>query len=98
MEDPCDVAVITCAALNLNGKYPIKLTSDGRMPQAAIDIPRNKIRTVFRIGLMYGHDSLVLGAFGCGAFRNPFMLLEVLRWFHPGYMLDISVLPLNIAD
>ena len=80
MEDPYDVAVVTCAALNLNGKHPIKLTPDGHMPQAAIDITRNKIRTVFRIGLTYGHDSLVLGAFGCGAFRNP--PAEIARLFH----------------
>ena len=50
------------------------------MPQAAIAITRNKIRTVFRIGLTYGHDSLVLGAFGCGAFKNP--PAEIARLFH----------------
>lgn len=80
MEEPYDVAVVTCAALNLNGHYPIRLTSDGHMPQKAIDITRNKIRTVFRIGLMYGHDSLVLGAFGCGAFKNP--PAEMAKLFH----------------
>lgn len=80
MEEPYDVAVVTCAALNLNGKYSIKLTPDGHMPQKAIDITRNKIRTVFRIGLMYGHDSLVLGAFGCGAFKNP--PAEIAKLFH----------------
>lgn len=32
---------------------------------------KNKMRTIFRIGLKHGHDSLVLGALGCGAFRNP---------------------------
>ena len=80
MDEPYDVAVVTCAALNLNGKYPIKLTPDGHMPQAAIDITRNKIRTVFRIGLMYDHDALVLGAFGCGAFKNP--PAEIARLFH----------------
>ena len=80
MEDPYDVAVVTCAALNLNGKYPIKLTPDGHMPQTAIDITRNKIQTVFRIGLTYGHDCLVLGAFGCGAVRNP--RSEMARLFH----------------
>ena len=31
----------------------------------------NKIRTIFRIALVNGHDSIVLGAFGCGAFRLP---------------------------
>ena len=80
MENPYNMAVVTCAALNLGGKYPIRLTPDGHMPQAAIDITRNKIRTVFRIGLNYGHDSLVLGAFGCGAFHNP--PAEIARIFH----------------
>ena len=80
MENPYDVAVVTCAALNLNGKYAIKLTPDGHMPKAAIDITRNKIRTVFRLGLTYGNDALVLGAFGCGAFKNP--PAEIAKLFH----------------
>lgn len=80
MEEPFDIAVVSCAALNLNGKYPIKLTPDGHMPKEAVDITRNKIRTVFRIGLTYGHDSLVLGAFGCGAFKNP--PAEIAKLFH----------------
>ena len=71
MENPYQVAVITCAALNLNGRYALKLTPDGHMPQRARDITANKVRTIFRVALMHGHDSLVLGAFGCGAFRNP---------------------------
>ena len=29
----------------------------------------NKIRTIFRIGIENGHDALVLGAFGCGAYK-----------------------------
>lgn len=80
MEDPYNVAVVSCAALNLDGRYSIKLTAEGHMPQVALDITRCKIRTIFRIGLLYGHDSLVLGAFGCGAFHNP--PAEVARLFH----------------
>ena len=80
MENPYNVAVVSCAALNLNGKYPIRLTAEGHMPQVALDITRCKIRTVFRIGLRHGHDALILGAFGCGAFHNP--PAEVARLFH----------------
>ncbi len=29
-----------------------------------------KIRTLFRVALINNHDVLLLGAFGCGAFRN----------------------------
>ena len=38
------------------------------------------MRTIFRIGLLHYHDSLVLGAFGCGAFRNP--PAHITRLFH----------------
>ena len=39
------------------------LTSEGRA------IESNKIRTLFRIALENGHDSMVLGAFGCGVYN-----------------------------
>lgn len=32
---------------------------------------KQKMRCMFATGLLYGHDSLVLSALGCGAFRNP---------------------------
>ena len=80
MENPYQVAVITCAALNLNGRYDLKLTPDGHLPQRAKEITANKVRTIFRIALMHGHDSLVLGAFGCGAFKNP--PAEIAKLFH----------------
>lgn len=36
-----------------------------------IEPTKEKIRTILRIAGKYQHDSLVLGAFGCGAFCNP---------------------------
>ena len=36
-----------------------------------VEITLEKMRTIFRIGMVKGHDSLVLSAFGCGAFANP---------------------------
>lgn len=80
MDNPFNVAVISCAALNLGGKYALRLTPEGHMPEEAVAITRNKIRTVFRIGLLHGHDSLILGAFGCGAFSNP--PSEIASLFH----------------
>lgn len=71
MEKPFNIGVITNAALNLNGRFPIHLTQDGHMPEEAKNVTRNKIRAILRVGLIKGHDSLVLGAFGCGAFHNP---------------------------
>ena len=36
-----------------------------------VEPTKEKIRTILRIAGKYKHDSLILGAFGCGAFQNP---------------------------
>lgn len=36
-----------------------------------VALTKNKMRTILRIGIIHGHDAIVLGAFGCGAFKNP---------------------------
>eukprot|EP01084_Bolivina_argentea_P291330 500682_1 len=41
---------------------------------------QNKIRTIYSIALENGHDSLVLGAMGCGIFGNPPM--QVAKIFY----------------
>lgn len=35
------------------------------------DLMREKMRTILRVAAREGHTQLVLGALGCGAFRNP---------------------------
>jgi uncharacterized protein (TIGR02452 family) len=47
------------------------LTKDSLLNPYDTEITLNKIRTIFRLGLNNGHDSLVLGAWGCGIFKNP---------------------------
>ena len=66
LDNPFYVSVISVA-----GVYNPQLTADGMMAPSPVELTKNKIRTIFRIGLLNGHDSLVLGAIGCGAFQNP---------------------------
>lgn len=41
---------------------------------------QNKIELILQTAYIYGHDSLILGALGCGAWRNPPMnVAEIFR-------------------
>ena len=72
----CDV--ITVAALCFNGKshyagvneLSYKAADGGFTPEGR-EIMLNKIRTIFRMGVEHGKDSLILGGFGCGAYKLP---------------------------
>lgn len=66
MEKPEYISVISVAAMNRP-----QIDQSGKIIRELIGGVKNKIRTIFRIGLRHRHDSLVLGAWGCGAFRNP---------------------------
>ena len=80
----CDV--ITVAALSFNGKsnyssineLQYRASSGGFTPDGE-EIMLNKIRTIFRMGVEHGKDALVLGAFGCGAYKLP--VSEVVKLF-----------------
>jgi hypothetical protein len=50
-----------------------KLSSDGQdfALREDRDLMRDKVRAIFRLAIEQGHRTLVLGALGCGAFRNP---------------------------
>ena len=75
MSQPREVSFITVAGIN----HP-ELDNNGMIIPELINVAKNKIRTILRIGLKHGHDSLVLGALGCGAFRNP--PRHIARLFH----------------
>ena len=70
-----DCAVVTVASLSNREKNSFTnderfyFDSEGYLTEEGKAIETNKIRTVFRIALENGHDSMVLGAFGCGVFR-----------------------------
>lgn len=75
MEQPYKMSFISVAGVNRPA-----LGANGMIADYLIETVKNKMRTIFRIGLDNGHDSLVLGALGCGAFRNP--PHHVARLFH----------------
>ena len=75
MEEPRKLDFISVAGMNRPDLKP-----DGMIVDYLVEPIRHKIRTILRIGLAHGHDSLVLGALGCGAFRNP--PAQIARLFH----------------
>ena len=73
-------AVISVASLNYNPKHGHNTLDNGNIPEADKPVLKEKIRTILRIGALKGHDSLVLGALGCGAFCTP--PAQMARLFH----------------
>lgn len=74
LEEPYKISIISAAALDFNEKHGKNLeyqSADGDITPEGIEVMRNKIRTIYRATLDNGHDSLIAGAFGCGAFRLP---------------------------
>ncbi len=76
-EDWWDVNILTCAAPNLRerpsnamnlyaGDKAAKIT-----PMELEKLLTSRIRRIFEIAVANGNEVLILGAFGCGAFRNP---------------------------
>ena len=85
-KDPFKASIITVASLanrehnfsTLNEK--MYFNSDGSLTDEGKEIEKNKIRTIYRIGLVNNHDSLVLGAFGCGVYN--LLPTEVSKLFY----------------
>ena len=65
MDELFNVDVITIAALK---NPPLE---KGHMSAWAKSITKEKIRTMLNLAIYWENDSIVLGAFGCGAFANP---------------------------
>lgn len=70
------VGVITCAAPNLRER-PCNAMNPGQgvalrlSDVELLQIHRERGQKILRIAAAHGTDTLILGAFGCGAFRNP---------------------------
>ena len=84
-DEPFSCSVITVASLSnrLKNDYTNDereyFNSDGTFTKEGYEIEANKIRTIYRIALDNGIDSLVLGAFGCGVYN--LLPVEVSKLF-----------------
>ncbi|MDR0567704.1 MAG: TIGR02452 family protein [Spirochaetaceae bacterium] len=69
LKKPFQASFISVPAINrpeleeINGRY--------FLVKPLIEVAKEKMRSVLRIAGKYGHETLVLSAFGCGAFANP---------------------------
>ena len=66
MDDPFSVCVISAAAV----KKP-SLTENGKLQSWTVDTLSNKVRQILSVALENKHTSIVLSAFGCGAYGTP---------------------------
>ena len=65
LEEPYKIGVVSVAAV----KNP--RVENGKLVPWVVDTLKCKIRQILDIALENGHDSMVLSAFGCGAYKTP---------------------------
>jgi hypothetical protein len=73
LEKPYNVSIITSPAV-----YAERVQLERR--NEILPAMWSRILKVLSVGLLHGHDSIVLGAWGCGAFGND--PLEIAKLFH----------------
>lgn len=62
---------IACPGLKCPELVYDSTAEEGRLSEEDTKVLEDKIRLILQVGADEGHDSLVLGALGCGAWRNP---------------------------
>ena len=76
-EKPFKCGVVTVAALSFRepNSYCNEerqfMAPGGGFTEVGERIQLNKVRTIYRLALKNGHDSVILGAFGCGVNKLP---------------------------
>jgi uncharacterized protein (TIGR02452 family) len=78
LNSPVSLSMIACSAL----KRPELIQTSQGLDYSEQDqkIMIHKIRLILTVAALHGHDALVLGALGCGAYRNPTQ--RVAELFH----------------
>ncbi|KAF0980472.1 hypothetical protein FDP41_013686 [Naegleria fowleri] len=71
LECPLDISIIAASAYIRPGTFTDKKTNQLRMTSKFEEGTKQKIRIILHAALDNGHDSIVLSAFGCGAYKCP---------------------------
>jgi len=63
------ISFIACPAI----KYPATIVMEGetRLNETDVDTLKRKIETILQTAIHFGHDTIIFGAMGCGAWRCP---------------------------
>lgn len=66
LDPPMIMTFLACAGLRMPMRTP-----EGGMCESDIEELTERLRLILRVAAVKGHDAVVLGAMGCGAWRNP---------------------------
>lgn len=72
LEEPVDVAVMTCAAPMVTRGF------EGLSEEEYKQLLYKRIDGMIKVAIYYGYDHMILGAWGCGAFGNDAELISDL--------------------
>lgn len=66
LDETFEIGVVSVSAI----KKPT-VQANGKLAPWVVDTTKSKIRQMLDVALENGHDSMVLSAFGCGAYKTP---------------------------
>lgn len=69
LENPFRVCMIGVPAIS--SPQIVSVENEARIVDEDVNIIKDKIRTIFNIAIEQGIKTLILGAWGCGGYRNP---------------------------
>ena len=76
LAEPWHVSVITAPAVNTGAVRRNERSNIYRIEATMID----RIEGILSVAVVHRHDTIVLGAWGCGVFQND--PIDVANWFH----------------
>ena len=94
------ISFIACPGI----KYPdiIEVDNEKKLNENDTEILKNKIKTIIQTAIKFNYDTIIFGALGCGAWKNPIkhvaeIFKEVLQ-IYDGSILNFYFAIMNTTD